>query len=124
MKATEIRIGNIVHNPIWGKDIIVDLENINYHEDFIPVRIDGEKLLSAGFEQHNENYQIDTLHGLLTKKPSKLVIKHTKAFNWVVTRPGNRTIYVHSINEIQNLFYCLTGREILFNFIAVEQEKI
>lgn len=118
MKATELRVGNIVHSPLWGTDVIVDIENIGYHEDFIPLDITDERLIEMGFEKYNDNYTINTLHGYLTEKTSKMSIKYTACKNWVVTRPANRTIFLKSINELQNLYYSLTGKEL---FLSVKE---
>lgn len=112
MQANELRVGNLVHSEIWITDVIVDLDNINYHEDFIGIPITEQALLEFGFDKYHDYFTININHGLLTEKPSKLRIKHTKYGNWVVENPANRTIYLNAAHEVQNLFYALTKREL------------
>lgn len=112
MNANELRVGNLVYSPTWATEIIVDIENIGYHDDFYPIRITPERLIELGFKRYNDNYQKETLHGLKSERPSRISIKYTAASNWVVLRPANRTIYLHSIHQLQNLYYALTGTEL------------
>ena len=112
MNANELRIGNIVHSPLWGTDVIVDIDNIRYHDDFTPVKITGDKLIEFGFEKHNDSYRKKTLHGFKTETPSRITIKYTACQNWVVIKPANRTIYLHSIHQLQNLYFALTSIEL------------
>jgi hypothetical protein len=122
MNSNELRVGNIVHSTVWYQDVVVDIENINYHDDFEGIRITGEKLVLLGFSKFNDNYTIETVHGLLTDKPSKMTLRYTKAKNWVVTRPANRTIYLSSIHELQNLFHSLTKNELnVSSLVPVEE---
>jgi hypothetical protein len=112
INANELRIGNNVFSPLWDNDIVVDFDNIIFHEDFTPIKITGELLVSLGFKKYNDNYSLQTLHGLNTEKPSRIVIRKTSVGNWVVISPANRTIYLKSLHQLQNLYFALTGYEL------------
>ncbi len=122
IKANELRVGNIFHTLIV-KSITETGVNFSARyegyletpfEDLKPIPLTEDWLLKLGFEKYNDNYSIDTLHGLNSGKPSKLVIRYTELQNMVVVRPGNRTIYIKSVHQLQNLYFALTGEELEF----------
>lgn len=111
MKANELRVGNFVKTP-YGRTKCITVSNIQNYDAYKPIRIDHGILMRMGFDKFGNNFQINTIHGVLTEKPSKMVIRHTKGGNWMVMRPGNGTIFLNYLHELQNLYFALTGKEL------------
>ena len=48
-----------------------------------------------------------------TQKPINFRICHTAAGNFLVMSPANESIYLHSVHQLQNLFFALTQEELI-----------
>jgi len=111
MKATELRIGNLVHQPnAYGEPDGITTEASHHHIRELgrsnalpvcePIPLTEEWLLKFGFDKPmNANwcefngFEIDTI--------SELVY-------WL----GNKKIVLKSVNQLQNLYFALTNEEL------------
>ncbi len=129
MKASELRIGNLVLDPVLGIVKVVDILSTNVigvqtsHlkvnkvkstktfmvdvEDLQPIPLNEEKLLKFGWEQyHNTNhYFIGELTICYVNKNLGFKI----AYLDMVAIDSISIKYVH---QLQNLYFALTGEEL------------
>ena len=112
MKASELRIGNLVDSP-RGIESISDAESLqeieSYPEKFKPIPLTEEWLLKFGFEIDNgldKRYRKENDHIEVGLR----YIKSIKVFKLGFI--GTEIKYVH---QLQNLYFALTGEELIIN---------
>ena len=135
MKASELRVGNLVNYRIidefdkrkeWLEvsqidhdDLrILEIENEN-NQDYQPIKLTEEWLLKLGFSEYKDfgysTKQFDLLplqgfsYNLKTKK-IMIMQKGNIQSHWL----DNEVNYVH---QLQNLYFALTERELIFKAI-------
>ena len=94
------------------------LEQNSYNEVLKPIPLTEEILLKCGFENTGIHFSIKTGYYFdvrQEKKQSKLSINHTGADNYFVVSPGNGSIYLKSLHQLQNLYFALTQTELIIN---------
>lgn len=112
MKASELRIGNLVSNGInhYAVDInmLYDLATLE-HYPIEPIPLTPEILDKCGFEKNNIGHNDFDIIALYAKEEFE-IIQYSDGFGWD-TGLGkiSDTNYIH---QLQNLFYCLTGEEL------------
>lgn len=86
-----------------------------------PIPINNNTLLRLGFDRYKEtgHYKIEShkyypSHDHLNLKQGYLRIKLTKAGNYRVESLSSKSIYLKSVHQLQNLFYAITARELIF----------
>lgn len=108
--ARELRIGNYVtHNhPIGMKlqAIITNGCDIDLYEELEPIPLTEEWLLKFGFEQIGSTIYINI--GSIEIG----TISNGKRF-YIQIRSENVTLPIKSVHELQNLFFCLCGKELV-----------
>jgi len=107
MKATELRIGNLfqwseIASMGIGKDVITKDNHYTYEDFKEPIPLTEEWLEKFGFEYSDLNGD----SGLWKIPPFQIYGKY------------NQFIYdyrldVNYVHQLQNLFYCLTGEELI-----------
>jgi hypothetical protein len=119
MQATELRLGNYFYSNIIQQ---VDVEHFEWLLDLgfemHGILLSPQWLLDLGFEMHGKNYQIKTGWYYTSynqkQKQTSLNIRHTSADNYLVLSPGNGSIYIKTVHQLQNLYFALTGGAELF----------
>jgi hypothetical protein len=115
MKATELRIGNLVYDNLGGT---LKIKGISLESDLShikPIPLTEEWLLKFGFIKENFHYVIDKdkyhtfsiLIGIISFpfiKSNDKVISENFSFYGIK--------YVH---QLQNLYFALTGKELILN---------
>jgi hypothetical protein len=116
MKATELRIGNLVRNNLNGEilkpcDVLCDgintdnIEGLNY--GFIePIPLTEEWLLKFGFKWKNFAFRDGTF-----------TVRYQKEFYVYLSVEGVRPIQIKLdyVHQLQNLYFTLTGEELILN---------
>lgn len=114
IKASELRIGNLVVDIETGKEYVIkpiDIYNasISVKPLFAGVELTEDKLPGLGFEKYDDGGELkgnDCFYGI---KQTGIVIGLTPKFNLCGYRPAKRIEYVH---RLQNLYSDLTGEEL------------
>ncbi len=114
MKASELRIGNLISWISSGnieKVIKIDINYINdvSESDLNPIQLTSEWLLKFEFNSivsKKRNYCIDWS----VKDKFEITEIHFNAF--VYYGKNEEPIYVTSVNKLQNLYFALTGKEL------------
>lgn len=107
MKATELRIGNLIFDNISEEPIIVDWVTIKvcYLEDDVyePILLTEEWLIKFGFETDG-----------ITFWKSKADIGHFKdCFAYIPCGlASQRRTEIKYVHQLQNLYFALTGEEL------------
>ena len=116
MKATELRIGNLIFQSGQITTIenisrsINDWERVNNKRlfDCTPIPLTEEWLLKFGFEKTKENFCTYDLGKISIYMPSIYYEEGRTYFNsWVIIEKSPK--YVH---QLQNLYFALTGEEL------------
>lgn len=125
MDSKELRIGNWVKY----KDAFTRIEDgvdIDASEAYSPIKISEEWLLSFGFIDYRtlphrstkkayydieigcylREWNLDSKHSKL-----RLLFIEGDRFHNVIS-PGNGSVWVRYVHQLQNLFFALTGREL------------
>ncbi len=118
MKATELRIGNLVqkehHTMKWGWEVdVVDLEIMGEGEnDYLkPIPLTAEWLEKLGFEQGTNSLEMKAWRHPNLKK----TIVYHDGFGFAGEEQIPPLDYVH---QIQNLHFALTGEELTVKELA------
>lgn len=131
MKATELRIGNLViHEQTthviknvledvcvsdWIEAEEVDNYTHNYNE-INPIPLIEDWLLKFGFEKYKDtnNFKIKANKyfslGLQKQGYLKIGLSNNK---WNVTNFGNKSIFIKHVHQLQNLYFALTQQELI-----------
>jgi hypothetical protein len=116
MKASDLRIGNYVYDTL-GKVNKIDLEAITYivkepHNQVKPIPLTKEWLLKIGFE-----FAVDTwyLNGFSLWETEFGDDKGATGIGYFyeLRAKGMMDKHIQYLHELQNLYYSLTGEEIL-----------
>ena len=127
MKATELRVGNLVEygGTILPVDITIFQLLFSKKEHLInPVVLTEEWLLKCGFLKSNENpycYNSDEVNRILYYKDDFEIVWRDGGFyiwiqiedDWYSGEHGKEFIFVH---QLQNIYFVLTGDELIFKF--------
>ena len=122
MKAQDLRIGNIIHNPIQGVDFKVDLQTIGniFYDNILgrdvtyrPIPITEEWLIKLGFK---EVLMVDDIYGYfyVSNKYQFIYVNNGQIrFNCeedgvILLEPN----CLDSVHQLQNLYHSLTGTEL------------
>ena len=86
-----------------------------------PVPLNNQEILSMGFDRYQQtgHYKIEAHkyyanHDPSTLKQGYMRIKLTQAGNYRVESIASKSIYLRSVHQLQNLFYAITGNEMVF----------
>lgn len=127
MKATDLRLGNIVQTRqgkmtkvnISNLINLIDFESGKYDDDppILPILINHEWLLKLGFndEEYKDGYiGIDFESGQMTlsfviAKPKKL---WENQIDYVFMLHGHRIVTIKYVHELQNIFHAVTSHEL------------
>jgi len=130
IQAKELRIGNWTYNNIQKYYMEVDKINligddgdseINgwEEEDFDPIPLTIEILEKCGFEIGKKNYSLNMSCELFTYAVKKrFAIYYRENHGWLYTneqRYREDSFYMTSLHQLQNLYYALTGEELIVN---------
>lgn len=110
MKASELRIGNLVYGykTVWDVDS-TDFCNIGVIETYKPIPLTEEWLLKFGFELQPKKNDLNSWYYI---EKGKFSMNNARGF-W-----SHSPIYLEDVVEIkyvhqlQNLYYALTGEEL------------
>ena len=119
MKASELRVGNLISWISSGNIEKVMKIDINYvndvsESDLETIELTSEWLSKFGFNSivsKKRNYCIDWS----VKDKFEITEIHFNAF--VYYGKNEEPIYVKSVNQLQNLYFALTGKELKLNEI-------
>ena len=131
MEANELRIGNLIIGTNVYKGKVLTFERFNsdldvvffsdgskwdsgeFIEDIKPIQLTKEWLFKFGFIRHHRDYSNGIIY-------IKNVPDNTK-FEWGVypNKLGSgiqikNRILLHSVHQLQNLYFALTGEELTF----------
>lgn len=120
MKASELRVGNWVSKDgeIYQATSATITALENGYFDVEPVIISTEWLTKFGFELLRKNYSLNVggeLFEYAVKYNTEFVIYYdNRKQAWTLdgTVKPDRTHYIYSIHELQNLHYAMTGKEL------------
>lgn len=113
MKAQDLRIGNIIHDPNKGVDGYTYVTSRTIHAldshpcDFQPIPLTPEWLERLGFEKVkdiNEHSYPDWTLGIVTL--------HQNVHGFFVLADYKGMICIHHVHQLQNLYFALTGEEL------------
>lgn len=121
MKANELRIGNYVAikdfvsiQTVYGlqEDVIYLLPNKPYQhtKDIIPIPLTEEWLLSFGFMHGQVHFIGDTGW---KKSGNNFCIELTDKGEYFSFHSPQFNLQVTSVNQLQNLYFALTGEELI-----------
>ena len=101
MKASELRIGNLVYKNGIATEITADtmLDILRYTTPFEPIRLTEEWLLKFGFERNKDAWTSFIKNDVIIATDKFIYMSRTKLK------------YVH---QLQNLYFALTGEELTF----------
>lgn len=120
MKASDLRIGNIVYYKVrdelderkeWNEINIVDAEDIlsiedyeskNQEHPYSPISLTEELLLQFGFERYLNRYHINDVFFV------------TKDLYWMNSE-GFEDVELEFVHQLQNLYFALTGNELKYS---------
>jgi len=138
MKASELRIGNWFNSVKFGVPVICELTDFAelchrsdgayndppIDEYFEPIPLTEEWLLKFGFEDYRNKKNTVTKKAYfdikigthffpwnVEPKHSKLRILHQYDY-WKVISPGNDSVRLQNVHQLQNLYFALTGDEL------------
>ena len=111
MKASELRIGNFVVPPETPfEPIIINLDGLQYYgDDLIPVKPTEQFLLNLGFEKDFEGDFMMQWRGV-TFYYRLSDFSFRRDFN---VKTKLNVIPIEYIHQLQNLYFALTGEELL-----------
>jgi hypothetical protein len=114
MKASELRIGNLVQTNFKKEKEITDIKLIDFKENFFklydPIPLTEEWLLKFGFEMINSspiNYKIYSL-----KDITFYVIKDSNIELYDKIVYSEQYKHIESVHQLQNLYFALYGEEL------------
>lgn len=111
INANEVRIGNWLKRDSQPNGFHVDSQSffiIEQHPNWYePIPISEDILMACGFEKDNHRkYSTAYLK-------NKIRIRHLKGDNkFVLNRYGSVYLSIHTLHQLQNLFFALTGEEL------------
>ena len=120
IQANELRIGNWVkYGDLNVKSFSVDgLYNIITDiENYKPIPLTEEWLLRLGFDKYKDtnNFKIKSnkYFSLTEEKQGylKIGISNNK---WNIINFGNKSIFIKHVHQLQNLYFALTGKELIY----------
>ena len=123
MKANELRIGNLIYSSSGGVKYVVgtsyktilhssSLESYTYYEDYDsncePIPLTEEILLKCGAKKTDKE---DSFGGFIIYYPNGngMRIKNNEWSNQHIT------VKIEFLHQLQNLYWCLCGKELTFN---------
>lgn len=121
MEAKDLRIGNLINWNGVDRELSSTLMNIlltnpNAKDYIKQVPLARELLRRFGFKQYEytSNYKIkaNKYWSLGELKQGFLKIKLTEAMNYRVENFGNKSIYLYTAHELQNLYFAITNTEL------------
>ena len=134
MEANELRIKNLVYHKdgniyyeIWCVDLYMcDINIDDYQGDITicnvpyknikPIPLTEEWLLKFGFKKYkyslNFKIKANKYWSLGELKQGYLKIKLIKTSKWRVENFGNKSVFLYSVHQLQNLYFALTGEEL------------
>jgi len=112
MKASELRIGNLVEIIQSKKCIYTTIEascfSVDVEKNYKPIPLTKDWLLKFGFEENFKQYELQN-YGLK-------VVKDVNSNVWIcyVGFPNqfNEICSIKFVHELQNLYFALTGTEL------------
>ena len=107
MKASELRIGNLINNGISDVEIsakhILGINNRDY-ETVRPILITNEWLVKFGFEKKNI---INENHYKINSDLTYII-----DYNFLTFRGYILKDHIKHVHQLQNLYFALTGEEL------------
>ena len=129
MKAKDFRIGNLVYYHIedpmderkeWDEISPIDYDDLRCFEtykdnsEYRPIPLTEEWLLKFGFEEDNYTY-IKGVHQKIFSGIMKFEFNESlKNWEFSIGRYNDLT-RVEYVHQLQNLYYALTGEELIIN---------
>jgi hypothetical protein len=112
MKASELRIGNIIEHPHKGARgyvyvtarIISDIESTNNSIGYKPILLTEEWLKKLGFEKYTDGWYLDK-----GEYPKQITVSLFDDNGFHLSYFKTPIQYVH---QLQNLYFALTGEEL------------
>ena len=115
IKANELRIGNCVKlnnsdTTLVPRDFQRYCKSFGIFEEFEPIKLSEEWLLKAVAEKIADySFYINNIH---------IGIYHSKSGNGLVYKISINNVSIAElkyVHELQNLYFCLTGEELVFS---------
>ena len=112
MKANELRIGNLVKkgDEMFMADFLTIRMAINYE----PIPLTEEWLIKFGFERNDNTKLSDSFYWIMVGR-SELHINPDNGVLWIHRNENifNNPCLVKHVHQIQNLYFALTGEELI-----------
>lgn len=106
MKASELRIGNLVYKDGMVVRIAL-IKDRPVHESLNPIPLTGERLIEFGFEKDNETRTWSILTPLQKFDYLFELEEYYDHFE-----PTFLSIEIEYVHQLQNLYFALTGEEL------------
>lgn len=105
MKATELRIGNLVLNTVNGLDWNIEQSHLSDEccDYYRGISLTKDWLLNLGFTEH-------TYGGFLIS--GKMFVDFNERTLEFEYRNTYHPIIISHVHQLQNLYFCLTGEEL------------
>jgi hypothetical protein len=112
MKATELRIGNLIFNTVGGINtpIIADIISIKYAHTYEPIPLTEEWLDKFGLREIHERNGVK-----YSRWASKKGITLYESSGGYSCYKFSNKIIIHFVHQLQNLYFILTGEELKTN---------
>lgn len=118
IKATELRIGNLVLDSTGNVHKIERLDEKWDFSDIKPIQLNEEWLVSGGFNKKSEKWYFFKTKNHVGECGIFYIHIITSGVDLYIKRNGEMSGVVGSIvsvHQLQNLYFCLTGEELVFS---------
>jgi hypothetical protein len=105
IKATDLRIGNIVFSAMIDEPFKVSNLTTDYDPLCKPIEITEEWLLRFGFVYHDDD-------GIITYSRDNIVIFQRYRLDFYFELSNYKDAELEYVHQLQNLYYALTGEEL------------
>jgi hypothetical protein len=121
MKASELRLGNLIYNK-QGNIVYVNTNHLTLllygiENEFNPIPLTEERVLKFGFKKYvSDDIDIDIDFQISFHKKSSegLIVQLFMDSNGIIFF-NHSGISLYSIHQLQNLYFALTGEELILN---------
>jgi hypothetical protein len=116
MKATELRIGNLVHAELGLPSLnihVIVAQDISYINrdlcEVYPIQLTEEWLLRFGFNDDGVTFKLNGIHLWFSSYDNCYLLRI-----YQIGSDIERKINIYFVHQLQNLYFALTGQELEF----------